>query len=584
MDEDLPTPKAPAGPTRWQQLHQHWQQGLEWLRKPRHLCTIVALLGLAVLLVRVWRDAHAFAAETPQNAILGYHLALSQETREAFYAEFFVKHWILGAWCLLPAFVLAFVRLRGQQLTLPLTLFSLACLLLWLVKDLHANWDAAHFTTMGEVPSPMAYYAKLAIISSAWLCMPLLFGLYQRGTILDRYMVRNFLAPFLLCIVAIIAIMITMDLLNNANDFLRANFTPLMVGQFYLRQVPQILVMIMDAAILLATLYTLSAMSRRNEIISMLGAGRSLIRVLLPLLVLGAVASLVVLAMNYEWAPSAQAAKDTMLRQADKGVDKAAQRNRREAASTYNVMYRNREDHRTWFMWRVPNNLSLGGPKIDFVVIIQDDGQGNMLKTWYAKRASWFPGSNEWRLYNAHVIDTAAMNSENPVIPSYSRLIIEEPWSETPWSVLSGKVNADYLSVPELAPYLNPALTMENQKLRRYQTTLHSRLSLPFRCILMVLLAAPLGIVTSRRGVLGGVATAVSLFVLVYFLYSIGLKMGEGGYVSPGMGAWGVLAIFGVLGIIMLTMKNYGRTLPSFSEMLAKRRRLRAQTKTIEAL
>ena len=578
--EKIPTNSRPTL-TRWQQLRGVLHQVLELVRKPPHLTTAAALIGVTVLVVLVWLHAAAYARDTTQNSTLAYHLALSGGAQADFLHGFFAKHWRLGAWCLFPALVLAVIRLRGRMLTLPLVLMSLAFLVLWLVNDIHDNWDAAHFGTMGEIPSPWAYYVKLVIISAAWMSLPVLYTLYHRSSILDQYLVRNFLAPFMLCLMAIIAIKITMDLLDHANDFLKANFTPLMVGQFYMRQIPEILVMIMDAAVLLATLYTLSAMSRRNEIISMLGAGLSLVRILLPLLVIGAAASLIVLAMNYEWAPSAQGAKETMLRLADKGDGRGAQKNRREAASAYNVMFRNREEHRTWYLWRVPNNLSLTGPKIDFAVIIQDDGNGNMLKTWYAKRASWFPGINKWRLYDAHIIDAAVMANPPPppaqTIPSYEKLMIDEPWSETPWTVLSGKINSEFLSVPELAAYLNSSVSLEEKKLWRYQTTLHARLSLPFRCFLMILLAAPLGIVTARRGVLGGVAMAVGLFVLVYFTYTIGLRMGEGGHLSPALGAWGVLGIFSIFGVVMLYMKNFGLTMPSLSNWWVRRRRLAAQ-------
>lgn len=581
MDAEKTPTKPRPSITRWQQLRGMLHRVLELVRKPPHLTTAAALIGLTVLMVLIWVHAAAYTRDSTQNSTIAYHLALSRPAQADFLHDFFARHWRLGAWCLLPALILAFMRLRGRMLTLPLVLMSLAFLVLWLVSDIHENWDAAHFGKMGEIPSPWAYYLKLIIISAAWMSLPVLYTLYHRSSILDQYLVRNFLAPFMLCLLAIIAIRITMDLLDSANDFLKANFTPLMVGQFYLRQIPEILVMIMDAAVLLATLYTLSAMSRRNEIISMLGAGLSLVRILRPLLVIGAAASLFVLAMNYEWAPSAQGAKETMLRLADKGDSRGSQKSRREAASTYNVMFRNREENRTWYMWRVPNNLSLNGPKIDFVVVIQDDGKGNMLKTWYAKRAAWFPGINQWRFYDAHLIDAAVMANPPPppaqTIPSYERLIIEEPWSETPWTILSGKINSEFLSVPELAAYLNSAVSLEEKKLWRYQTTLHARLSLPFRCFLMILLAAPLGIVTARRGVLGGVAMSVGLFVMVYFTYTIGLRMGERGRLSPALGAWGVLGVFFILGAVMLYMKNFGLTYPSFSNWLARRRRLAAQ-------
>jgi lipopolysaccharide export LptBFGC system permease protein LptF len=174
------------------------------------------------------------------------------------------------------------------------------------------------------------------------------------------------------------------------------------------------------------------------------------------------------------------------------------------------------------------------------------------------------PNERKWRLYDAHVIGEE-MNSETPTVPSFDKLTVDENWQETPWSILSGKVNPDFLSVPELASYLKSSVSLEAKKLARYETTLHARFSLPLRCFLMVLIAAPLGIVTSRRGVLGGVAWSVALFVMVYFLYTIGLKLGEAGYLAPAIGAWSVVGTFALVGIILLGMKNYNRHFPSLN-------------------
>lgn len=538
---------------------------LDAIRAVPHLTSIVAAIGVVTLVFLTLKHSNALLEESPENWALRYKLALSPEFQDDFKNAFFVDHWKLGAKLLLPAFILAIIRQRGKAFALPLTLLTFAFFTLWIVTDLHTNWNNAHNTTMGEVPAPHAYYAKLLLIGSVMLSFPFMLWLYYKSTILDQYVVRSFLAPFLMCLLGIIAIMITMDLLNNANDFLKADFSPGEVMGFYLQQVPQILVMIMDAAVLLATLYTLSKMSRANEIVSMLGAGRSLIRILLPMIVLGAWASLIVMAMNFEWAPGAQSVKDAMLRKADKAGDRANGKARREQSSTYNVMFRNKEENRTWFLGKVPNRLTSYALNIDFAAVFQDDGQGNLLKAYYGKRAAWFPGSQEWRLYDAHLICPEYMNAENPMIPGFDKYTIPEKWAETPWSILSGKINPDYLSVQELSAYLNSYVSLEQKKLARYETTLHSRISLPFRCFLMVLIAAPLGIVTSRRGVLGGVAYSVALFVLVYFTYTIFLKLGEGGHLPPAVAGWGVIGLFALVGMVMLWMKNYNRQLPSFN-------------------
>ncbi len=65
-----------------------------------------------------------------------------------------------------------------------------------------------------------------------------------------------------------------------------------------------------------------------------------------------------------------------MLRTADKDSDKPNAKARKLQSFTYNVMFRNREEHRTWFLGRVPSALNARDMKIEFVAVVQDDGAG----------------------------------------------------------------------------------------------------------------------------------------------------------------------------------------------------------------
>src|ERR1700722_13767278 len=105
--------------------------------------------------------------------------------------------------------------------------------------------------------------------------------------LLDRYVIRNFVEPFLICFCGFIAIWLIIDLNDNHQDFLEAHATLRQVSGFYLTQLPSTVLLALPIGLLLALLSSLSSMSRRNEIISMLTAGRSVLRVLAPLLVIG---------------------------------------------------------------------------------------------------------------------------------------------------------------------------------------------------------------------------------------------------------------------------------------------------------
>src|SRR6478735_4400743 len=95
---------------------------------------------------------------------------------------------------------------------------------------------------------------------------------------LDRYVTRYFLQAYFYCIAGFISIWFIFDVGDNISTFLDQRFALMLMLKYYATQIPQILVVILPVALLLALLLTLWRMSRSNEIVSMLTAGVSLPR------------------------------------------------------------------------------------------------------------------------------------------------------------------------------------------------------------------------------------------------------------------------------------------------------------------
>src|ERR1700691_5529885 len=131
--------------------------------------------------------------------------------------------------------------------------------------------------------------------------------------LLDRYVLQNFVIPFLYSTCGFLAIWLVFDLSDNGHDFIEAHVKLTTLAYFYLTQFPQILVICLPVGLLLALLYSLSRMSRSNEIISMLTAGKSVTRILIPLMAAGLAISAACMALNYTLAPHSEASKKTIL-------------------------------------------------------------------------------------------------------------------------------------------------------------------------------------------------------------------------------------------------------------------------------
>ena len=367
-------------------------------------------------------------------------------------------------------------------------------------------------------------------------------------TILDRYVLKKFLTPFFYCFFGFIAIWFIFDLSDNLQDFIQGKAQLPILIQYYASQIPQIVLICLPIGTLLGLLYSLTAMSRSNEIISMVGAGLSVTRILVPLIMVGLILTGVTAWFNYEGAPHAAAIRKQMLRDIKRG-EKWEERIRGH-------LFRNREQMRTWFV----RKIIVEKQELHDIQILQQNEKGDILRQWYARGAEYNPVSKQWKLTWARYVE---MNADGEIVKSEMRnAILIDGWTETPWRISSSVMNPDFLSVQELHDYLNFNSDFPEIRLVAFRTNLEYRWALPWVCLVVVFLAAPMGIVYSRRGILGGVAIAIGLFFLLVFTSSLFIALGKGGRVSPFVAAWVPMIGFFIIGLLLLWYRSTNRDLP----------------------
>jgi lipopolysaccharide export system permease protein len=107
------------------------------------------------------------------------------------------------------------------------------------------------------------------------------------------------------------------------------------------------------------------------------------------------------------------------------------------------------------------------------------------------------------------------------------------------------------------------------ERIDSYMVEVHKKYSIPFACIVFVLIGAPLGIMTRRGGM--GVAAGISvIFFLIYWAFLIGgEKFADRGLISPFWGMWSANFVLGILGIL-LTVKSARETVTLNLSFLSK--------------
>jgi lipopolysaccharide export system permease protein len=365
--------------------------------------------------------------------------------------------------------------------------------------------------------------------------------------LLDRYVLRHFLQAYFYCIAGFISIWFIFDISDNISTFLDERISRTLIAKYYLTQAPQILVILLPVALLLALLFCLGRMSRSNEVVSMLTAGVSLLRLVTPLLLVGLLTTAASTVLNYSLAPHAEYARKTLLDDP---------KSRRQQVGLLAQIFRNRTDNRTWFIQQFKPGENL----FTTVHIVQQDAKDNIVTNYIATTALYHPETSAWELQQVKVVHYDEAGNITKTVVSGSLMISD--WSETPFRLSSANVRAEYLSVPELHDYLNFNSDFPPTLLAPFATHLQYRLALPWTCLVIALIATSLGIGYSRRGVLSSVAAAIIIVFVMNFVTHLFLALGEGARIPDWAAAWTPNVLFGMLGLVLLYYRATNREPP----------------------
>lgn len=362
---------------------------------------------------------------------------------------------------------------------------------------------------------------------------------------LDRYVLKTFLSALSLCFFAFLAIFLIFDLNDNGQDFIAAGLPMGRIGIFYMMQLPYLAMVTLPVGMLLALLYTITRLSRSNEVLAMLTAGISIPRIILPLMFVGLCGTGILMWLNYKMAPEADGNKNRALDEVVRGKE------REDATQAH--LFRDRNGHRTWFVDELPGNLAT----LRGVQVMQQDEHDEILRETYARTATYDDMTKSWDLADGKVVEFGP-EGEVASTEYFSRKKIQD-WPETPWRIASSTMRAKAMSVPDLERYLVENRDFPPSMIAAFKTNALHRWALPWTCTLVILVGAPLALTFSRRGILGSVAAALILFFLMIFLNDLFLSLGEGNRINPWIAAWTPTAVFFIIGVYLLWLRSTNR-------------------------
>jgi len=356
--------------------------------------------------------------------------------------------------------------------------------------------------------------------------------------LIDRYLLRRLLTPLFWCLAAFSLVYVVYDLFDNLPDFIEGRTPWPEVLKYYVFLMPSALIYIVPVSLLLATLYSLSSLTRHNELTAMRASGVSIYRLLLPYMGVGVVVSVLLLVVNETVGPWSTYWCHQFVR---------AQKHRGKinVHIAYNLAYKSESGNRIWQI----EQFNTRTHEMKNVQVLQQRPDGtDQYKIW-AQRAEWL--DRRWWFSDVKIQRYDAQS--RPTGPPESCPWMEmSDFTETPVQFLNEVRDPEFLSAADLLNYIRTHRNLSEQTIRRIRVDVHHRLSSPWTCIVVTLLGISFGVHTGRRGALSGIGLCFALFFSYYLLVNLFLAFGKKGLIPAWLGGWGPNIFYMVLSFALL--------------------------------
>jgi lipopolysaccharide export system permease protein len=374
--------------------------------------------------------------------------------------------------------------------------------------------------------------------------LPRVRATFLRLPILDAYLLREMLGPFLFAFSAFLLFW-ALNIFFLAADYIINQHAPFfLVLRFVVFRIPQAIPMAFPFACLFAALLAMGRVMGDNEVTAMRTAGIPVLRIALSPLLFGFAMFLIAYAMN-EWiAPPSVDLSTRTFYQIIYHTD---------ALPVEPQFFRKDEDTgNVFYVGQVgPDNKTM----ID-VQIFKPARYGPWNQTLQAKEAT--VRANTLLLHD--VIDTRYNNDGFMTSQQHVKEVsIGLPMGETVSQFVSNVNNDPWtMSSKSLRAQVNALETqgIGGTALGNLQLNLADKLAWPFACFIGVLLALPLALRFGKRGRTLGIAMAIIAFFVYYLMTSAAAAFGRNGAIDPYVAAWLPNIVMGLAGAILLWLEE----------------------------
>lgn len=358
----------------------------------------------------------------------------------------------------------------------------------------------------------------------------------MRIKIVDRYIIREMIPPFLLGVVGFVLIMLT-DIIFTLTDLIINRGVPFYaVLRLLIYKLPAIMVLTFPVSTLFATAMALGRFSKDNEIIALRTSGISLGRFCIPIIIFSLFISLSSYFTNEKIVPWTNHVSEQIIRQIilRKPLPEVSE----------NVFFKDNEN-RYFYIERIHPKTG----EIKNIMIYEFRG-GRIPRVIVAKKGR-FKGDS-WDIENGviHKYDNAGYLTYEA---AFDRMHIAGTADVISFTEQKTPQEMDSAELKNMITMLNRGGVNTRSLLVDY----YMKYSIPLTCFIFVLIGIPFSLPPIRSARAWGIVLCIAIVFSFYVFASIFRSFGYGGVLPPLFSAWGPQILFGVFGVLLVIREGY---------------------------
>ncbi|HEB71125.1 MAG TPA: LPS export ABC transporter permease LptG [Nitrospirae bacterium] len=353
----------------------------------------------------------------------------------------------------------------------------------------------------------------------------------------DKYILTEFFRIFMLSLIVMVSFYEMVTFIDMSGYFFKFKATFDMMSRYMIFKMPMALFHVTPICVLLASVLTISDMSRNSELIAMKSVGMSMARIALPIIVAaGGISFVSFIDSEYLFTI---AAKET-----NRIYYEEIKHQKRKGLFSQDKFWYMADDGSIWNI----GLMDIKNKTIKDVGVFRFDKSGSkIVKRVTADSGKLVDGS--WILENYVERDfTSGGQFTERVWPRRSL-----PEDSIKFDDLNKvKLNPEEMNLAQIQKYIEN-IKSKGYDATRYVAEMHAKIGFPLITLVMPLLAIPLGARSSRSGgILIGIGVSVVIGVTFWFTFSMGLAFGKAGRLPPYLSVYGAHVLFAMTGLYML--------------------------------